>query len=117
MSLKILPSSDVNAQELDSWGFRAGAKVEGTCAISGKSISKEDGVSTGIWECEPGTFDVEKRGNVESVMILKGVVKLTDLDTKVETELRAGDCATLEKGSSVRWEIVETLRKFYVIAN
>ena len=52
MALKILASDAVNTppDQLDSWGFRAGAKVEGTCAISGKSISKENGVSTGIWE-------------------------------------------------------------------
>ena len=42
--------------------------------------------------------------------------QLTDLNSGVETELKAGDCATLEKGSSVRWEIVETVRKFFVIA-
>jgi len=49
-------------------------------------------------------------------MILSGVVKLTDMDSGVETELKAGDCATLEKGSSVNWNIIETVRKFYVIA-
>ena len=86
------------------------------CAISGKSISKADGVSTGIWECESGEFDVPNRPNVESVMILKGYVKLTDMDSGEVKELRAGDAATLEKGSSVKWEVIETCRKFYVIA-
>ncbi|GMI23779.1 hypothetical protein TrCOL_g8651 [Triparma columacea] len=116
MSLQTLSSADIQAEKLDSWGFRAGAKVEGTCAISGKSISKADGVSTGIWECEPGEFDVPNRPNVESVMILKGYVKLTDMDSGSVKELRAGDAATLEKGSSVKWEVIETCRKFYVIA-
>ena len=43
-------------------------------------------------------------------------MKLTDMDSGVVKELRAGDAATLEKGSSVKWEVIETCRKFYVIA-
>ena len=31
-------------------------------------------------------------------------------------EVKAGDFVTLELGSSVRWEVLETLTKFFVIA-
>ena len=117
MSLKILPdASNIPSDQLDDWGHRTGTKEPGTCAMLGTKISEANGVKTGIWECKPGTFDVVKRENVESVIILSGVVKLTDLDCGIETSLKAGDVATLEKGSSVRWEIVETVRKLYVVA-
>lgn len=41
--------------------------------------------------------------------------KLTDLDTGNVIELQKGDSAVLELGSSVRWEIFETVTKFFVI--
>lgn len=89
--------------------------------MRGRCISKTNGVNTGIWECSPGSFDVLNRTNCESVIILSGKVKLTDLLVEgggavATKELEAGDVAVLEKGSSVRWEIVETVRKMYVIA-
>jgi len=103
--------------ELEDWGFRAGA-AEGECKIAGVFYSKENGVKTGIWECSPGSFLVENRANTESCYILSGKIKMTDLDMEghPEVDIGAGDSFVLEKGSSVRWTIVKTCRKFFVIA-
>ena len=103
-------------EALSDWGFRAGAEAEGTCKIGGKIMSAANGVKSGLWECTPGTFTVAERPNVESITILSGVVRLTDLGTGVATVLTAGDSAVLELGSSVKWEVLETVRKFFVIA-
>ena len=49
MSLKVMSSAIINAPSasFESWGFRAGAKEEGTCAISGVKLSTENDVKTG----------------------------------------------------------------------
>ncbi|KAK3249829.1 hypothetical protein CYMTET_40762 [Cymbomonas tetramitiformis] len=107
---------ELHGDDLADWGFRPGAKEEGTCHLRGRMLSTANEVKTGIWECTPGAFDVLNRPNVESIVIIKGKVKLTDLSTGAEKVLGAGDCAVLEFGSSVKWEILETTRKFFVVA-
>lgn len=80
-------------------------------------MSTENGVATGVWECEPGSFEVPARENTESVYILSGVGSLTDMESGEEREIRAGSVAVLEKGSSVKWCVREKLTKFYVIVD
>mmetsp|Transcript_15419 Transcript_15419/g.30317 ORF Transcript_15419/g.30317 Transcript_15419/m.30317 type:complete len:128 (-) Transcript_15419:100-483(-) len=116
MSLSVLKNVDFkDSKNLEDWGFRAGAG-EGECAVNGKFLSKENGNMSGIWQCTPGGFDVPNRANTENIFILSGKVKLINMDSKEVTELATGDTATLELGSSIRWEIVETVTKFFVIS-
>ena len=110
--------TDLNcpSEDLQDMGFRAGAFEPGTCALKGYVISDANGAKTGIWECSPGTFEFPNRPNLESIVILKGKVKLTNMEDETSMTLVRGDAAVLEIGSSVRWEVLETTRKFYVIA-
>merc|ERR1711934_121261 len=107
--------SDQLTGPLEDWGYRAGAG-EGECKISGIFLSKVP-VKTGIWECEPGGFDVPKRDNTESVLIMSGRVRITDLDDGSVKELGPGDGLVLPTGCSVRWDVLETTRKFFCIAD
>ena len=102
---------------LDSWGFRPNiTSGPNTCALKGKWVSQSNGVNSGIWECSPGSFEVLNRENTESIYILSGKVRLTDLKAGGEGKvLEKGDSAVLECGSSVRWEVLETVQKFFVI--
>jgi uncharacterized protein len=111
-------AADLNcpSDELTDMGFRAGAFEPGTCALRGRVISDANGAKTGIWECSPGTFEFPNRPNLESIVILKGKVKLTNMVDNTSMTLVTGDAAVLECGSSVRWDVLETTRKFYVIA-
>lgn len=118
-----LKNLHLDVTTFEDWGFRPGAGP-GECRISGSVFSKVNGVKTGLWRCEPGSFNVEDRPNTESVQILSGKVRLTDLKKTAEDGsgaegqvLGAGDFAVLELGSSVRWEIIETCVKFFVIAD
>ena len=43
-------------------------------------------------------------------------VRLTDVATGKTTELGEGDAAVLELGSSVRWEVLETVTKYFVLS-
>jgi len=99
--------------ELADWGFRAGAK-EGECRTSGLWLCKEP-VKTGIWECTPGGFDVKDRDNTESVMILSGRVRITNLEDGSCKELGPGDGLVLPQGCSARWDVLEVTRKFFTI--
>ncbi len=47
---------------------------------------------------------------------MAGLVRITDLVNGTVSELGAGDGLVLPKGSSVRWDVLETTRKFFVIA-
>ena len=89
------------------------------CHAGGRFTSKANGVKTGIWECTPGGFDVMNRPNTESCHILPGKVKLTVYAAEGKENqvhmLTAGDSFTLELGSSVRWDVLETVTKFFVI--
>lgn len=113
-SLVTLSQSDFG--DLNGTGFRAGAEEPGTCATRSRVLSDANGVTSGIWECTPGAFTFPDRPNTESIVLLQGRVRLTDVDSGKVTELNAGDAAVLEKGSSVRWEILETARKYFVVA-
>jgi uncharacterized cupin superfamily protein len=113
------PSLTANAQaeltaELDDWGPRAGAD-SGAPVMSGRIFYEGNGVQVGVWECTPGGWAIENRPDHETVQILSGRARLTDADGS-SVELSAGDVLTLPKGWSGRWDILETVRKLYVIA-
>lgn len=73
-------------------------------------------LQVGLWECTPGGWSISERPDTEVVHILSGRVRMTDLDGAV-TEIGAGDVMVLPKGWSGRWDILETTRKLYVIAD
>jgi uncharacterized cupin superfamily protein len=117
-SLKVMTKAEAAA--LEGWGFRPNATSgPNTCALKGRHLSQANGVLTGVWESTPGSFDVLNRENTETIYVLAGKLRLTDLNATGEPASRvlaAGDSAVLECGSSVRWEVLETVQKFFVIS-
>ena len=104
------------AADLESWGPREGAD-RGSPMMSGRILFDDApaGVEIGIWECTPGGWAITDRPDHETVQILAGRARLTNADG-TSAELTAGDVLTLPKGWSGRWDIIETVRKLYVIA-
>ena len=100
--------------ELIDWGQRAGAD-SGEPRMSGRIFYEGNGIQVGVWECTPGGWAIEERPDHETVQILAGRARLTDGDG-TSVELTSGDVLTLPKGWSGRWDILETVRKLYVIA-
>jgi uncharacterized cupin superfamily protein len=100
---------------LEDWGPRAGAD-RGDPRTSGRVFQDAaDGLpEVGVWECTPGSWTIERRADTETVQILSGRARMTDADGTV-TELGPGDVLVLPRGWSGRWEILETVRKLYVI--
>ena len=94
-------------------GQRAGAD-SGDPQVSSATISNQDGVNVGVWECTPGGWPVNNRPDCEVAHILKGRATITDA-SGAKQELTAGSVIVLPKGWTGRWDVTETVRKVYVI--
>jgi uncharacterized cupin superfamily protein len=68
---------------------------------------------SGIWESTPGKFAVDYKV-WEFCHFLEGVCILTE-EGKSPKRLKAGDAFVLSPGFKGEWEIVETVRKHFVI--
>ena len=101
---------------LDDWGLRPGAD-SGEPRMSGRILfsTADDSVEVGIWACTPGGWSIADRPDTETVRILAGLARLTDAGGQ-SVDLRPGDVLVLPKGWSGRWDILEPVRKLYVLA-
>jgi uncharacterized cupin superfamily protein len=75
----------------------------------------DDSLRAGIWECQPGGWSVENREATETCYILSGHAFITNAATAERFEITAGDVFVLPKGSSYRWDVTETIRKFFTV--
>jgi uncharacterized cupin superfamily protein len=69
----------------------------------------------GTWECEPGKLQLDL-DITEFCHLLKGHWILTS-DSGAITEIKAGDSWTFPKGWKGTAEVVETVRKVYLIVS
>jgi uncharacterized cupin superfamily protein len=69
----------------------------------------------GVWECTPGSWTIENRPDAEVCVILSGRARMTD-EGGEPVEIGPGDTLVLPRGWSGRWEILEPLRKIFVIS-
>lgn len=97
---------------LEDWGLKAGAD-SGEPMTSGYVLHTWENVQTGLWRCTPGGWTVADRPDEESVLILAGRARLTDADGTV-TEVSEGSTFVQPKGWYGRWDIDETIVKFFV---
>lgn len=97
---------------LEPAGPRLGAD-RGEPMMSMRVLHRDGKLEVGIWECTPGGWSIERRGNTETVHILAGHGRITDADGTVH-ELEPGVAVVLPLGWSGRWDIIETLRKLYI---
>lgn len=101
------------SMELTPAGPRLGAD-RGDPRTSVREISNDGAVKVGVWECTPGGWQIVNRADTEVAAVVSGSAVITDADG-AERKLGPGSVVTLPKGWSGRWDIVETLRKVYVI--
>jgi uncharacterized protein len=109
------PSADLDGP-LEDWGPRPGAD-SGDPRMSGRILfsTADDSVEVGIWACTPGGWSITDRPDTETVRILAGRARLTDADGGA-VDLGPGDVLVLPKGWSGRWDILEPVRKLYVLS-
>jgi uncharacterized protein len=101
---------------LEDWGRRAGADT-GDPMTSGKILQPggDAGPEVGIWECTPGGWAIEDRPDCETAVLLSGRARLTGADGS-SVELGPGETVVLPRGWTGRWDILETVRKVYVVS-
>lgn len=97
---------------LQPTGPRVGAD-RGAPMTAIRVLHHDGKLEVGIWECTPGGWAIEERGNTETVHILAGRGRITDADGTVH-DLEPGVAIVLPIGWSGRWDIYETLRKLYI---
>lgn len=110
----VVAYGDVLDGELEPLGPRAGFD-SGDPQASGIEFFSGHGIDVGVWECTPGGWAIVNRPNTETMMLLGGRVRITPADGEA-VELEEGDVFVLPKGWSGRWDVLETVRKFYVTA-
>ena len=104
--------SDSIRGELEPWGPREGAN-EGNPQTAGKLLVSGHGMSAGVWECTPGGWDTVDRHATEAMIFLSGRARITTVGAE-PVVFQAGDSFVLPKGWHGRWEVLETVRKFFV---
>ena len=70
---------------------------------------------SGLWRCEPMTFDYEFPGD-EYIHVLQGDL-LIELAEGGSVNLTQGDIARFDKGVKSKWTIQSSFKKFFVIDN
>lgn len=96
----------------------ADAVLSGNPEEAGAShFETADGKLTiGTWECTPYAENLSYPNNNEFCLVLSGRVALTDHDGTVK-EFGPGDSYIVPKGFEGKFEVLETLRKVYVLYN
>ncbi len=70
-------------------------------------------VTSGVWSCEPGSFDWEYTWD-EFVYILEGEVTITEVGGDSYT-LSPGDIGHFPLGLRAQWKVTKAVRKFFVL--
>jgi uncharacterized cupin superfamily protein len=71
-------------------------------------------VQVGSWSCTPGSFPVENHGQTECLHVLEGVFFVMNADGTAQ-RCEAGDTVVLPKGWTGQWDVIEIVRKLWVV--
>lgn len=105
----------VDALDLEDWGVRAGAD-RGEPRIVGVRLQERstEQPEAGVWKSVEGGWPVVDRPDTEVAFILDGRARITNEDGTT-IEVSKGDLLVLPPGWTGRWDVLEPLRKVYVI--
>lgn len=112
----------INKDGSGAAGLTRCAAIPQNAVIEGEAIetgeihfeSSDSKVTVGTWQCTPYAEILNCSDFSEYSTILQGKVALTNPDGSIET-FGAGDAYVLPVGWQGRFEVLETLRKIYVI--
>lgn len=100
-------------QYLQPLGVRADAE-HGSPMVASETFLDNGHMGVGVWTCTPGSFPISNPTTSEAFHILEGVFFLTNEDGTSQRCV-AGDTILLPKGWSGRWDIIETVKKVWVV--
>jgi uncharacterized cupin superfamily protein len=71
--------------------------------------------SCGVWQCEPGSWNIQFAANKEEFFcVIEGRVRLHQSDGTM-VEIAAGEAAVIPAGFVGRFEVIEMVKKYYVV--
>ena len=76
--------------------------------------SADGRVAIGLWECTPGRFTADRTKSSEFCHLISGRIEMTHADGS-KVQLGAGDAINLPLGWTGEWQVLEHVRKLYVI--
>lgn len=80
------------------------------------SIWEGGKISTGLWECTPGTFTATRDGYTEICTILTGTVTI-EVEGEENVTYGPNDVIVMPSGWAGLWHIHETVGKHFTIIN
>ncbi|MBK0421694.1 DUF861 domain-containing protein [Leucobacter sp. CSA2] len=89
-----------------------------TAGLTEASVTtwSEGPITTGLWECTPGTFTAERAGYTEICTILSGRVTI-EVEGQSPEEFGPGDVMVMPSGWKGVWIVHEPLRKHFTTIN
>lgn len=95
--------------------FMVGDKQAGEVHWLTQVGSNGEPAFSGLWRCEPMTFDYEFPGD-ETFHILQGELHI-ELADGGSVDVKEGDIISFHKGTKSTWTIKSSFKKFFVIYN
>ena len=78
-------------------------------------LGERGDLSAGVWACEPGAWNIAfAAGKDEFFCVIEGRLRITD-STGHATEFGAGDACVIPGGFTGSFEVLEAVRKHYVV--
>lgn len=88
----------------------------GAPATASRTLYDVGPVEVGSWTCTPGSFPVVDRPTTEYFHVLEGTFFLTNADGSARRCV-AGDTLVCPKGWSGHWDVIDTVKKLWVIVD
>jgi triosephosphate isomerase len=113
----VTPAEGLAYSEMSTPAVRKDATF-GAPATASRKIYDVGSTSVGTWSCTPGSWSSvgRPRASTEAFVILEGSCFLTNEDG-TSVRCMAGDTVVLPKGWEGYWDVTETIRKVWVIAD
>lgn len=105
--------SSLATQNLSQQAVRTDA-IHGSPSTASSTIYNVGPTQVGCWTCTPGSFPVTNRATTECFHVLEGVFFLTSADG-VARRCVAGDTVVLPKGWTGKWDVIETVKKLWMV--
>jgi len=100
--------------EMTSQGVRKDAMYGSSPTSTTRKVYSVGPTAVGCWTCTPGSFPVVSRPTTECFHVLEGIFFLTNMDGKAQRCV-AGDTVVLPKGWSGHWDIIQPVKKVWVV--
>tara|TARA_B100000575_G_scaffold91014_1_gene72330 strand:- start:80 stop:424 length:345 start_codon:yes stop_codon:yes gene_type:complete len=94
--------------------FMLGDKQAGEVHWLSQTNSTNEPTFSGLWRCEPMTFEYEFPGD-EYIYVLSGELHIQTKDG--DYDLKQGDIVMFNKGVKSTWTVKSSFKKFFVIDN